>query len=255
MRILATLCILAMIGCSNDTPPVLDLEPWEDPPFGGTIFIDPDIVTSADKSSFDSIYHTGTGERRMFDRRVNDWIENDAHLFIAAYPNGEIEVQVNSEFTLEEASEYAETYAWYIGQLPYFLMQNIFTVWIHDGEELFGGGNNNILIHVDQGKNYLSDGILEETLIHEATHTSLDYIHAQHPGWVSAQLADKSYISDYARDYPKREDVAESMVPYIAVKYKRDRISDGLADTIATTIPNRLLYFDEQKFVLGEHWK
>ena len=46
----------------------------------------------------------------------------------------------------------------------------------------------------------------------------------------------------------KSEDVAESIVAWIAVRYRLDRISNGNAEIILKTIPNRLKFFDEQNF-------
>ena len=58
-------------------------------------------------------------------------------------------------------------------------------MWIHKGYEGYGGGNDNLLVHTgmtENYKNYLAYGegdpsIVEETLIHEATHTSIDNYH------------------------------------------------------------------------------
>ena len=97
-------------------------------------------------------------------------------------------------------------------------------------------------------KNYENQGILEETLVHEASHTSLDSYHAESEGWLSAQDKDCEFISTYARDNPIREDVAESYLPYLAIRYRSDRISDNLKKRIEEAIPNRIKYFDEQNF-------
>ncbi|MDA1027723.1 MAG: T9SS type A sorting domain-containing protein [Bacteroidetes bacterium] len=123
-------------------------------------------------------------------------------------------------------------------------------MWIHKGVQPFGGGNNNILIHTGQAANYIADGILEETLVHEASHTSLDLAHALAPGWVAAQSADPDFISTYARDNPTREDIAESFLTYLAVKYRSGRISSTLKNTILQTIPNRIAYFEQQQLNL-----
>lgn len=64
------------------------------------------------------------------------------------------------------------------------------------------------------------------------------------PGWLAAQAADGNFISTYARDNPDREDIAESFLPYLAARHRADRISEELARTIGTTIPNRMRYFD-----------
>lgn len=110
----------------------------------------------------------------------------------------------------------------------------------------FGGGNNNLVIHTGQADLYERDGILEETLVHEACHASLDGAHSSAADWIAAQKADDSFISTYARDYPQQEDVAESFLCWLAVTYRSDRISEKDADKIKKTIPNRIAYFDRQ---------
>lgn len=225
----------------------------EPPPFSGTIFIDPDIITSADPTAYESMTYAGQGTRIMFDRRVNNWVTVQAHLFNAVYAGGmTIEIQVNPEFGDSSAAKtQAEHYAPAIGRLPRALREDVQTVWIHQGVQPFGGGNNNLLIHVGQGALYEVDGILEETFVHEASHTSLDAAHAASSGWLAAQSSDPEYISTYARDNPTREDIAESFLPWLAVRHRSSRITQGLSDTITATIPNRLAYFDAQGFDLS----
>ena len=192
---------------------------------------------------------------KMFDRRIPDFITVNAYLFNADYSddlnlNGsnievrsKIEVQVNPEFEFIKAKEYAEQYAKVIGRLPKALRRYVQTVWIHKGDKPFGGGNNNLLIHVGQGKEYIKQGILEEILIHEACHTSLDY-YAYYDDWKSAQNKDNNYISTYARDNAEREDIAESFLAYFAVTYRKDRITQETYCTIKKIIPNRINFFD-----------
>lgn len=216
-----------------------------DPPFGGTTFIDPDILTPDDPTAFASLTPAGRGTRTMFDRRVNDWIRVEAHLFDARFSDGlNAEVQVNPEFDGAEAAEVAEKFAREIGRLPTALRTGLETVWIHQGTEPFGGGNDNILIHVGQADLYEGDGFLHETLLHEATHTSLDPSHARSAGWTAARTADGNFISEYARDFPDREDLAETFVVWFAVRHARDRIAESLYDTIFATIPHRIAYLD-----------
>lgn len=216
------------------------------PPFGGTIFVDPDIITPADPSTYTGATYTGQGQRTMYDRRVSDWVTLDAYLFQATFDDGVTsEIQVNPEFGSMAAAEIeAVKYGTVLGQLPTDLRADMATVWIHKGVEPFGGGNNNVLIHTGQADNYVASGILEETLIHEASHTSLDAYHAGSSGWLDSQAADDCFISTYARDFPTREDVAETFLLYVALRYKRDRISEDLRATILATIPNRVAYFD-----------
>lgn len=218
------------------------------PPFHGTIFLDPNIITEADPTSFQSLASNGQSARKMFDRRVNNWITVNAYIFNVSFDDGlTTEVQVNPEFgSVSNARAEAMKYAKVIGQLPTSLRKDVQTVWIHKGVQLYGGGNNNILIHTGQTELYEKDGILEEALVHEATHTSLDATHAMNVDWLRAQQSDKTFISTYAQDNPKREDIAETFLLYIAVTIRAERISDNLKQTILKTIPNRLYYLERQ---------
>ena len=131
--------------------------------------------------------------------------------------------------------------------MPTLLRTNVKTVWIHKGNQPLGGGNNNILIHADHAEESIAKGFLEEELVHEGAHTSLDppwmgIVNAV--DWRAAQTADGNFISDYARDHPEREDIAESFLPYLAVRYRSARISRPYERTILETMPNRIAYFD-----------
>jgi hypothetical protein len=217
------------------------------PPFSGTIFIDPDIITGEDPSAFENLEDAGRGRRQMYDRRPADWVNLNAYLFTGSYDDGlEIEFQVNPEFgTQDNAREQALKYAGVIGRLPTSLRRDVETSWIHKGVNPFGGGNRNLLIHTGQGENYIASGILEETFVHEAAHTSLDARHANSSGWRAAQSADPEFISTYARDNQNREDIAESFLVFLAVRYREERISNSLQKKITDAIPNRIAYFDE----------
>ena len=224
-----------------------------DPPFDGTIFLDPDIITASDPTAFEDLTATGRGSRVMFDRRVGAFVDVNAYLFAVSFDDGlTTEIQVNPEFGSQEAAAaLAERFGPIVGQLPTALRADVAAVWIQGGTELFGGGNDALLIHVGQADVYEAAGILEETLVHEAAHTSLDAQHAASPGWLAAQQDDPTFISTYARDNPTREDIAESVLPYLALRYRADRIDASLAETIRATMPHRIAYFDRQGLALG----
>ncbi|MYB17440.1 MAG: hypothetical protein F4Y16_00365 [Holophagales bacterium] len=218
----------------------------QEPPFRGTAFIDPGLIVASDPSALRNLEYAGRDTRRMFDRRADAFVLTDAYLFDATF-EGEtvVEVQVNAEFgDAATAWRHAAFYARAIGQLPAGLRAFVETVWIHRGDQPFGGGNDNILIHTGKAEEYLRDGVLEEILMHEAAHTSLDPVHAAADAWLAAQAADDSFISNYARDHPRREDVAESFGPFFAVRHRSERISRDMAETIERTMPSRIEFFD-----------
>jgi hypothetical protein len=140
--------LLAAAACGSDVASPADRPVIRQPPFGGTIFIDADIITPTDPTAFQNLSDAGRGSRVMFDRRVNGWVTLDAFLFDATYDDGlTIEVQVNPEFgTTEAALIEAAKYAEVIGRLPMTLRKDVRTVWIHLGRWPFGGGNNNLLV-------------------------------------------------------------------------------------------------------------
>jgi hypothetical protein len=120
-----------------------------DPPYDGTIFLDRKIITAADPTAFLSVTDAGQAERLMFDRRLDDFKNFNAYLFNAKFDDGlAAEIQVNPEFGSSDAARIqAQKYGAVIGKLPTALRTQVKTVWIHQGERLFGGANNNLLSH------------------------------------------------------------------------------------------------------------
>ena len=187
-------CLFLFVSCKDDDK-YDSLTVKIGPPFLGSAYFDSDIITKTDPSSYESITSKGQGLREMYDRRGAKWITVEAYLFKADYDDGlSIEVQVNPEFGSTELAEIqAEKYAIASGRIPKTLRLGVQTVWIHRGYELFGGGNNNILIHTDQAERDEANGYLEEILVHEGAHSSLDDVHAKSDGWIKAQGLDHTW--------------------------------------------------------------
>ena len=78
----------------------------------------------------------------MFDRRTGTFDTVNPFLFEADFADGlKIEVQVNSEFETPDSAEAAALiYLYAVGQLPTELRQEVDTIWLHKGDEDFGGG-------------------------------------------------------------------------------------------------------------------
>ena len=90
-------------------------------------------------------------------------------------------------------------------------------------------------------------------MIHEAGHASLDWDWGgslEYYPWYIAAKADGKFISKYAKDYPNREDVAETINWWIAVRCKPNKISKSNYKKIIEGIPNRLEYIDKQNYDL-----
>ena len=221
--------------------------PWPstaaEPPFGGTTFISPDVITEADPTALRSVVYTGRGERVIWDYRVFDWVTVEAYLFEAQIGGRVVEFQVNPEFESEAAArEQVDVYAPTIGRLPAVLLSRLGSVHVNAGRpehpdallplrprQVFGGNwfDQSITIHTGRGEEYISGGFLEEVLFHEAAHVSVDGLVEDTPEWRAAQDADGAFISTYARDFPNREDVAESILPYFAVRLRPGSLTPG----------------------------
>ena len=203
----------------------------------GSIYHNTDIILETDPSSLVSFAHTGSGNRQMFDRRVNAFRDYDVFLFTAKYADDvSIEVRVNTEFgTAQIAGLEALDYAQAIGRIPAVLRSEAKTVSIHKGDELWGGGSGDFLIHTGSADAYKELKIVEEVLVHEAAHISLETQLNALPAWAMAQQADPDVVSDYASQFPDREDIAETFLFYLALR----------------GYPNRLSAEDTQDFLIG----
>jgi len=82
------------------------------PPYQGTIWIDPDIITADDPSAFESLTYVGRGNHVVYDRRVPGWVTINAYLFDVVWDDGiQSQAQINPEFgSINAATIEAEKY-------------------------------------------------------------------------------------------------------------------------------------------------
>ena len=221
-----------------------------------------DIINKKDPTSFQKLTLEEKRKKISFwDRRTatsDSFTKSDfnAYIFKATYEKShDIFIRVNSEFkSIKKAEKEALKYAKAYGQLPNFIKKNIRTITIHKGNQDMGGGNKDILIHTGypplKGQ---KQEFLEELFVHEGAHNlytswggSIDTNIGSE--WRVAQKADKNFISKYAKDNPDREDVPETVLWWIAVRYKAHKISKSNYNKVLEAIPNRLKYFDDQNY-------
>jgi hypothetical protein len=234
------------------------------PPFENTSYPCRNIIRASDPTDFvNDLTYADRGKRVVW---KGIGVEINAYLFNAKYYDGlTVEIQVDPEFDLETARTLAETYGKLLGQLPSGLRSGIRSMPILAGNDNWGGENGVVTIRAgrtykaaegDTGSDRLD--MAGVTLMHEAVHASLDlkYVftpapdYALSPEWTAAQQADDAFISIYARDNPVREDLAESYVAYVAVRYRSARISPTDVDKIMRTIPNRIAFLDARPLAM-----
>ena len=226
-----------------------------EPPFGGTMWDLPDLITSSDYTIYSTSSYQGIETRLFYDKSIPDFINYPAHIYKVNFGDDlSIDFEIYTEFTQEEAGNIEQKYAPLIGQLGKDLRRNIKSFEFPKGEEVASAQRSddlnyaNITFHTDWLTNLVEtrpDGDkTEELLIHESAHLSIDpYVYGQQ-GWNDAVNLDGNFLSTYAKDNPDSEDVAETFQAYIAVKFFPDRISNSLRDTILSVCLNRFKYFD-----------
>lgn len=219
------------------------------PPYDGTVWVESGILTEDDASAFVSLSYVGEDNRNVYDVREEGFVGIDLWIFEATLDYGKkIEMQVNTEMSKSTAESYARDFAIVVGKLPKFLIASLDAVTIHkNGSESFFGGSGQIIVYADSGEQLFKSGFIEEILIHEAGHVTLD-VWYQEGDYLSYRKKDPTYISTYARDNPVREDLSESIGLYLAYRYYPDRLSEQMKYTIKKIMPNRIKFFDQQDF-------
>ena len=74
---------------------------------------------------------------------------------------------------------------------------------------------------------------------------AMKYLIIQTKEWKQAVADDGKFISTYAKNYPDREDVAESATAWYAIRIRTDRQPVSDVELTEATIPNRMNLFDK----------
>ena len=233
------------------------LEHTGTPPFEDAPWVTPDILGPSDPSSLRSVTYAGRGMRWVWDDRPEDFVTINAYLFDVQFAEQVVEFVMNPEFGSREAARpHVDTFTPAMGRLPNLLLSGLRAVWVN--AVLYGFAANSTYGSLSLGtdeatRDAVSGGFLEEILLHEGAHVSLEMAHQHSSGWRAAQEADGTSISNYAHAHPDSEDLAESFVAYFAVKYRPEKLSAAERWAIVTAIPNRLAYLDEQGFDMSPY--
>eukprot|EP00555_Chaetoceros_dichaeta_P006540 CAMPEP_0198265906 /NCGR_PEP_ID=MMETSP1447-20131203/25448_1 /TAXON_ID=420782 /ORGANISM="Chaetoceros dichaeta, Strain CCMP1751" /LENGTH=197 /DNA_ID=CAMNT_0043955673 /DNA_START=384 /DNA_END=977 /DNA_ORIENTATION=+ len=144
--------------------------------------------------------------------------------------------------SMKKAKEMARKVTRILGSLPEFLRRHVHVIAIlSEGEGANIDGPGGVITWHENTFN--ENGFDEEGFMHETAHTIIDNDMYGTTAWESAVQADPNYISQYAKDYPDREDVAESFVAWYALK--SGRLNNDDEEKISTAIPNRVALFDD----------
>ena len=240
-----------------------------DPPFNGTVWnLRGELITDADPTSFRRAEYTGEHERHMLVASNTGACclrsYEMAHVFDAEFQDRRVEFQVHSDTgSSEEARALVDVYAPIFGRLPRALRQHVREIELHwqdegcccnaafyDNPDPSAGA---IRCNAARANHEAERGFMEEIFLHEAVHVSLDPDHRLAAGWLEAQHSDPTFISDYARDNPRTEDLAETFSAWFAVRFRPDRITADQQQKILDAVPARLAYLDRQNFEMSPY--
>ena len=230
----------------------------------GTVWESPDVMTPDDPSALDSIVYAGRGMRRFYDRSIQGW-RDDLDLFLfAAHFEGDTVLQVEAHPAygiVDSARVFVDMFVPSMGPLPRFLIDHAREVEImpqvpEKPSALGAGGLGCQKSYHWRGdvRGEWQEPFLEEVAMHEGSHAVLEgCCHgetcaelggARSDEWRAAQAADSMFITDYARNYPEREDMAETLWAWFVSRCVSDRLHPEYKRRIDEGIPHRLVYFD-----------
>jgi len=228
-----------------------------EPPFYGTVYIEKGILPDNQNISVFTTEETkylGRRCHRFYDQ--SGWIVDDkgkgSYVFKTYFADGvqtEFWLHSQSANSTEDARRKVHDVGRSLGLTPQFLRVGARVVQIMDGEGSFSANTDGILhIYYDEFVEEQKSGYVEEILLHELAHTSLDLEYYGWVNWEDAAAADAGYVSYYAEEDPEAEDVSESITNWIGVAL-RTLSEDNYKCTIQQ-IPNRLQLLDDQNFNL-----
>lgn len=245
----------------NDPPPP-EPEPEPEPPAppepetihglfdSSPTHLFPDIIVPSDPTALASIVYRGEQEWMALwsdgvRRPTGEWF----NVYEATYIDGiMVELWIRTDFPRASAATAAE-YGDLIGRTPTLLRMDFERFFLRPEGSISAGGMSGPYFHyrVRWAEDGYNRNGFEEIMLHEETHIQreLNTINDS-PAWSAAQQADTEFISDYAESRPDGEDIAETMVAYVGVRYRRGRIGEVNALAIEAALAHRFAILDAQ---------
>jgi hypothetical protein len=195
-----------------------------------------------------------------------------ANVFEARYLNGgTMNIVVEASIEFSTAEQVAQKVGFIYGQAPDLLRAGMRDFIMLPG---MGHPSSGPVTTFYLNVFYGMGNRVEEGFIHDMGHASLDWPARNatfdiidnrtlipHPGvtsrneWLNAARIDNYYVSTYANDNPEREDIAESIMHYLIVRWRPERFDPYLIKFIENAIPNRIAYLDTFEFGYPEDYE
>lgn len=203
---------------------------------------DLDFILADDPGACWSIAEGEGGRTEMYDpRRDLLFVEGALH-FDVTFSAQRIRINVHPD--VGDPQKRAVEAATSVSRLPIQMRNALRYVNILDGdgaawEEAQGGF---FTLYDELMERRLAEHDLDETVFHESAHVALDPLLSSDPDWLSNQIADDEFITQYAADNPNKEDIAESALFAWTMLYHPGRLPTDVEAAVRDTMPNRLEY-------------
>ena len=185
----------------------------------------------------------------MPDKRRDTLFDNGTFIFQANYKDGtSVGLWAHSDFGSQAAAlKSVEPVAQAVGKLPTVMRSKLDHVVIHKGDKTaFGEADGHFfVIYSDNIRTRIRNHDLEETVFHESVHATLDAKYLRNRVWRNAQRADGAFITNYAANLPKKEDLAESALFAWTMLVHPGRLPARVEQRARDIMPKRLAFFDD----------
>ena len=218
----------------------------EDPPYSGTVYIDADWLTPDDPSIYQNKSYSGLRQFTWYDFRNGQWTNSEAHTYELRFDERiTVTASVHTDFPKEQAEPYLREWGVALGQAPARLLSGLGEFQIVPADPANKGLKANgytdpthIVFYLeDLAELQLSD-FTEEAIIHEMSHASFQRSQDSSE-WLAAQEKDPCFISEYARDNPASEDISETLMPYLMLRFLPQRVDEADKSKINNCIAER----------------
>ena len=195
--------------------------------------------------------YLGQGEEEILAADKGGYeLVSDAHLFRAEFSDGtSIAMRAHPEIgDVNAATAEVDRYTKALGQLPHVLRADVCRFAVRHGDETATASfREGMSVQTGNMDVRIGDNRMEETLFHEAIHTSLDHKHSygRSQDWLDAQEADGKWLTSYGRENPDSEDFAETALYAWALMNHPDRVPDDQAAAWSERVPNRIAYLED----------
>lgn len=211
-----------------------------------------DFIREMDEDAFESLSFMGTEDKEMPDSRTDILFDTDTFVFQVNFTEGNpIEIWAHSSFATQEAAEeFAQKIVNRLGKLPDVMRNNLSHVVLHKGDATaFAEAEANFFVVYSENIDVrISNNDFEETVFHESVHATLDAIYLQNSEWILAQQNDNSYITEYAKNNPDKEDLAETALFVYTLNKFPERLPENVRTWMAANTPNRINFISTNIF-------